>query len=202
MAQKVSAEQLQINMQNTYERLEKRVTTGEITAQQSKEQLKAYANQIADSLDVERLVSDDLWRYGEIFRTAERWDLALATYELAVKQAKTEDRRVNDSLRLAQCLAIKGDVEKAIEVARGTFTAPPEEKAPILLGIYLELAPVARGKGKDKDLAQLIVDATAQHMQARVDPTTEGGKAFLEVQKSHIIRAQQLAIQLGQGVRV
>lgn len=72
----------------------------------------------------------------------------------------------------------------------------PEDKAPILPAVLLEIVPAGRGKGSDKALADLLVAAMDQHFQTRVDPATEPGKAFLVARKYHIRNSIELASRL------
>ena len=70
------------------------------------------------------------WEYGEAFKTGRLWPRTERLYRIAAKAAKNEDRRVNDTLQLANALAHLGKATEAIAEARKTFDASPEQKAP------------------------------------------------------------------------
>lgn len=169
---------------------------GEITPAQSRDFIAKRARELLSALDITKVNKDDAWEYGEIFMTAKEWKGAKVFLEQAVKGAKNEDRRVNDSLRLAQVDARLGDYASAIKLARSTLNAPDTDGAPVLPSVYLELAPIVRGHGLDVELAQLVVDAVAVHKRVKVDPNLDAGKAFLFARRHHILHALQLAIDL------
>ncbi|MBL8048589.1 MAG: hypothetical protein JNJ45_07905 [Chthonomonas sp.] len=198
-ASKVSAEQLQIGIRNAYERTRDWVETKKISAEEGDRRFQAYVDLVVQNLDTTKLVEEDMWRYGDIYRTAKRWDLAELTLEIASRDAETEDRRVNDTLRYAEALAHNKKVTEAVRVARKVFNTDHINKAPILLAVYLEIVPAGRGKGHDLELAKLIRDAVEQHKQTMVDPTTEPGRMFLMARPSHIRNALRLANELAAG---
>lgn len=195
----VSAEQLQLGMKNAYDRTRTMISTKQLTEEKADEIFKTYVQDMVKNLDVSKLVEEDMWRYGEIFRTAERWDLAVRALEIASRTAKNEDRRVNDTLRYAQALAHNKQVTEAIAAARSTFTTNSENKAPILMAVYLEIVPAGRGQGQDLELAKLIRDAVKQHEAAKVDPESVPGRMFLIARPKHIRDATRLANDLATG---
>jgi hypothetical protein len=89
-----------------------------------------------------------------------------------------------------------GDVKAAISTARSTFDAKANDKAPILMAVYLEIAPAGEGKGEDLELGQLIDDAIEQGKQTTVDVNTEAGKNFAFALKFHIRAAYIKAAEL------
>lgn len=176
-----------------------RVATGEWTESFAKQRVSEYAEQLIESTPIEKIPAGKTWEYAEIFRTAQRWKEAVPLFEKAIAEAKTEDRRVNDTLRLAHCLANLGKVDEAIETARKTFTAPNHETAPLLPAIYLEIVPAARGKGKDKELAKLIKDCLPVWQATVVDTSKDSGQQFAMAKNHHISRALKLAGDLERG---
>lgn len=172
---------------------------GEIDDAQLRQLLSEYANRLVATVDLELINPVSAWKYGDVFRTAERWDLAEHALRMAVdfaKRTRNEDRRVNDSLRLAQVVAHQNRVDEAIEIARSTFDTPPDQKAPILYAVVYEIVPAAERKGRDAELARLLEDAIDQHNQVIVDPNSDSGRAFLGAKRHHISRAWQKVVQL------
>lgn len=179
--------------------INERVARGEITDAEGKEILAKYADEIAKKVDTKNIIPQNAWQYGDVFRVAKRWDLAKPLLEMAVQHAektKNEDRRVNDLLRLAQTEASLGNLDKAIEYTRKTFTAPPAAKAPILYGVLYEVVPAAEGKKKDVEIAKLLEDAIDQHNQVLVDPRSDAGISFLAAKGHHLSRAWQKVFDL------
>ncbi len=192
----VDADVLQRNLKHASDFLNARVLRGEITDAQARELLAGTARRMVDGVDLRLIPVREAWRYGEFFRAAREWDKARICFESAVRTAPNEDRRVNDSLRLAHCLAELGRVEEAIAAARSVFGTRPEESAPILPAVLLEIVPAAQGKGQDVELARLLEDAIAIHQRTIVNPETSAGMAFLAAKPHHIRRAWSLAIRL------
>jgi len=187
---------LRNNLDGAADSIFSRVKSREITDEEGHRYLTKYANELLRSVKIDRIPPDRAWEYGEVFLAAKRWQEAKKFLEIAVKHAKNEDRRVNDSLRLARAMAQLGEVEPAIPIIRSTFSAPPQEKAPILISVRLEFTPAAQGKGHDVDVAKLLVDAVEQSKQTIVDPNTEAGAIFLGAQPAHIRMAYGQAIDL------
>lgn len=147
-------------------------------------------------MDVDKIPASQAWEYGDVFKTAGRWDLAKKAYEIAIQNPRNEDRRVNDRLRLALAEAHLGNVERAIELARSVFDTDDRGTAPILPAVLLEIVPAAEGKGHDAELADLLVDAIAQHDRTIVDPHSDAGKAFFRAKPIHVRDAYRKAIAL------
>ena len=176
-----------------------RVVGGEITDRQYRDLLATYTDGLLKGVRVEDVDPAKAWEYGEVFRTGRLWKKAEGAYRVAVRVAKDEDRRVNDSLSLAEALAQQGRVEEAVEEARKTFESKPEVKAPILYAVLYRIVPGGRGKAGragDLRLARLLEDAIRQSDLVRVDPATEAGKAFLLALPHHQHRARELAAQM------
>lgn len=173
-----------------------RVLSGEITESRYRELLAGYTGDLLKATNIEGVDPAKAWEYGEVFRTAKQWKAAEALYRVAVKAAKDDDRRVNDTLKLAEAVAHLGRVGEAIAEARKSFTAAPEFKAPILYGVLYEIAPAAQGKGKDAEIARLLEDAVRQSDLTEVSPVSEAGQAFLAALPHHQRNARQLAATL------
>lgn len=185
----VDAKVLRRNLVAVHTDLERRVAKGEISRDQKNELIKRYCDKALVDVNLETVPKSQAWEYADVVRQADRWPQAYDLLKLAVASAKNEDRRVNDSLKLAWCAAHLGKTDEAFRLARSTFSTPPEGKAPILFGILYEIAPDLEGKGRDVEVAQLIEEAIAQHEQVKVDPTSESGKVFLATRSHHIRRA-------------
>jgi hypothetical protein len=173
-----------------------RVQSGEITDQEAQDFLASYANELLDSVKLENIPKDKAWEYAEVLITAKRWQQAEKFLVVAVESATAQDRRVNDSLRLARVQGMLGKVDSAIQVAKSVFNAPPADKAPILTAVYFEIVPAVEGKGKDMELARLLEDAIEQSYQTKVDPTTEAGMKYLAAQPFHVRYAWRKLISL------
>lgn len=173
-----------------------RVLSGEITESRYRELLTQYTDELLKTTDIEGIDPAHAWEYADVFRTAQQWKPAEALYRAAVKAAKDDDRRVNDTLKLAEAVAHLDRVPEAIETARKTFDAPPQFKAPILYGVLYEIAPAARGKKHDAEVARLLEDAIRQSDLTEVDVNSEAGRAFLTALPHHQRNARQLAATL------
>jgi tetratricopeptide (TPR) repeat protein len=176
-----------------------RVQRGEITEEEAKRLVSEYARKLTDAVELERIPAEEAWQYGEAFRAARNWTAARAALEVAVQHAPNEDRRINDTLRLAHVLAELGEERQAIETARTAFDAGPHDSAPILPATLLEIVPAAEGKGIDAELARLLEDAIALHEDTMVDPESEAGKLFLFARPHHIASAWTKVIELYQA---
>ena len=176
-----------------------RVVGGEITDREYRDLLASYTDDLLKGVKVEDVDPSKAWEYGEVFRTGRLWKKAEAAYRVAVKTAKDEDRRVNDTLSLAEALAQEGRVEEAVETARRTFGTEPEHKAPILYAVLYRIVPGGQGRaGKAGDLllARLLEDAVRQSNLVRVDERTEAGRTFLVALPHHQHGARELAARL------
>jgi hypothetical protein len=179
--------------------LQQRLLNGEIDRTKYRELVEKAAGEIVEEADSSDIPPAQAWEYGEVLRDAHQWKLAEPVLRTAVeyaKKTKNEDRRVNDSLRLATVLAREGKVDEAIKTAHSAFDAPPEDTAPILLGTYLELVPVARGKGHDLELGHLVEEAIGIHLRTKVDPATDSGRGFIAAKPYHVRKAWELAADL------
>jgi len=163
-----------------------RVRRGEITEEQAEAIIKKYVLDLVDDIDSANIDKTQAWRYADIFRQAGKWEESYRLYKIAVEHAQGEDRRVNDRLQLARVAAHLGKVDEAIAMAKSTFDGESAGKAPILMSVLYELLPEAKGKDKDKELAELLEGAIEQHMMTSVDPQKESGQAFIAVRPHHI----------------
>jgi len=187
--QEVSGELLLKNINETMHLLDDRLAKGEIDKQSHDSLLKREVAKMLKPVDVPNIPPSQAWQFGDAFRLADDWKTASTLYAAAVKIAKTDDRFVNDTLRLARAEAHLGDVAGAIKSCRSTFRVGPLDKAPILLAILYEVVPEATGKGKDLELAKLLEDAIGQHELTIVDAKSEAGKAFLVARPAHVHNA-------------
>lgn len=173
-----------------------RVKTGEITDEQARDYLAEYANELLQTVQPDQVDPSKAWEYAEVLMAAKRYDETEKFLEIAVKVAKTQNRRVNDRLRLARIRAMKGNVKEAIELTRSVFDAPPQDKAPILTATYLEIVPAAPKKKHNLELAKLLEEAIQQSTETVVDPQTEGGAKFLAARPYHIRNAWKKIFEL------
>jgi tetratricopeptide (TPR) repeat protein len=191
----MSPEIMKRNLNDAWQSLELRRERGEIDNSARDQLYQAKVKELIELIPA--TISDDqAWMYGDVYRDAKMWPEAVGLYKRAVTAAKTEDRRVNDLLRLAQAQAAVGSVQEAAASVRATFDAPPNEKAPILPAVLYEVAPAGRGKGQDALLADMLVESIKQHMQTLVDPETEAGQAFLAARGHHVKKAWTEAVSL------
>lgn len=187
-------------LQSASDILDFQVQKRALSDEQRMDTIATEAERLLKFVDAEQVLPKDKWKYAELLRATGRFEAAIPVYEEAVKKAPNWDRRVNDSLRLAQCYAKKGEVKRAIELARTTLKAPDTDTAPILPATLYELVPSAEGKGMDKELGKLLVDAIGAHRRTKVDMNTDAGKGFVVAGRYHINRAQQKAmVLLGQS---
>ncbi len=190
-------------LQSTSEILDYQVQKKKLSDEQRLSLIAEEAERLLTFVDQDQVIPADKWKYAELLRATGRFESAIPVYEEAVKKAPNWDRRVNDSLRLAQCYAKAGKVKEAIALARTTLTAPDTDTAPILPATLYELVPSAEGKGMDKELGKLLVDAIAAHRRTKVDMNTDAGKGFVVAGRFHINRAQQKAmVLLGQSIQL
>ncbi len=172
------------------------VLNREISPDDAKRLVNTFEADLCRSIDISKITPSDAYIYGQIFLDAQDWENARKVLTEAVAHAKGEDRRVNDTLRLAQAYAELGDVKKAIELTRTTFSTDPEDKAPILPGVLFTIVPAGRGKGADAELAGLLLDAIHQHELVIVNPQLDNGRMFLTAEPVLISRAWHQVIQL------
>ena len=187
-------EALQKSVRMADENLTERQVKGEITAETKRTLFHDYIREKVEGVELDSIPDEQVWRYADVYRQLEDWQTTDALYTRAVASAKDEDRRVNDTLRLAEAKAALKDVPEGIKLARSTFDAKPGGKAPILLAVLYEFAPAALGQGMDLEVAQLIEDAMQQHLLTYVDPSTEVGQRFLEARLHHISRAWEVVV--------
>jgi tetratricopeptide (TPR) repeat protein len=183
---------LKRNLQWISDAVNERVAKGEITDAQGRKLLAERAQKLLHSVKIDRLNPVEAFEYGEVFRAAKDWELAEQGYTIAVRWArksKNEDRRINDTLRLAEAKAYRGKVDEAIALSRSTFDSKNEDKAPILLSVLYEIVPGGESKGKDAELAKLTEDAIGQEELVIVNATTNAGKAFLSARPFHLMKA-------------
>lgn len=173
-----------------------RVAQGEISEQKAKELVSQSAKGMISAIPQDMIPHDQAWEYAEVFRTAKDYESAVKFFKIAVENAATEDRKINDTLRYAHCLAETGQVKEAIEMAKSTFTAPDTDTAPVLPSILYEIAPAARGKGHNKELSDLLYGAVRVFERTIVDKDSEAGAMFLMARPTHIKKAISLAQEL------
>lgn len=192
-------EVLQRNLKWASDFVNERVALGEIDAAQGQRLLVGYAAKIADAIDLSQVADGDAWRYGDVYRTAERWELADKAFQTAARFAENSgnnDRWVNDTLHWAEAKAHLGQLDEAIRLAKTTFRVPPHDKAPILMAILYEIVPAGLGKGQDGALADLLMDAIDQHHLVVVDIQTEAGAAFYGAKGHHLEQAWRKVFEI------
>lgn len=194
---------LRRNLKQTSDAANSRVMKGQMSPLEAKDKVSEAAERMLEGVSADNIPDEDLWEYGEVLWTAKEWKKAIPVLEKAVKVAKTEDRRINDSLRLAKCYAGDGDVKKGIATVRTTFDASPQGTAPLLNSLVFEFVPIAKGKGQDAELVKLLEEAIPIYQKTEVDPKSEGGQRFLAARPAIIREAQrQIAELKGAGSRL
>lgn len=180
---------MQRNIANSYAVLDKRVQKGELPAAARDRMIAGLVKTYADLIKVNEVPKKSAWRYADVLRQAGRWNDAESLLLTAVKIAPDEDRRINDSLQLARVQAHLGKLDEAFSTVDAILDAKPEDGAPIMMSVLYELVPEAAGKGKDKQLAQLLQRSIEVHNKVVVDPDTVAGKDFLLARPMHVNRA-------------
>ena len=107
----IPIETLRGNVQSAADHVFERVAKGEIDDARGRAILTEYASDLLATVRQESVPPERAWMYGDVFRTARRDDEARRFYRIAVDHAvktKNEDRRVNDSIKLAGLLARVG----------------------------------------------------------------------------------------------
>jgi tetratricopeptide (TPR) repeat protein len=177
------------NLRSISDSLIERRVRKEITNEEYRNLIAKAAAELVKEADMSRVDPAEAWQYGEVLRAARNWEAALAVFELAVKHAKAtknEDRRVNDTLRLAHVQAHLGSVQASIETASQVLDAKPTDSAPILLAVLYEIVPAARGKDHDLALAELLEGSIQKHLRTQVDTNTVAGKDFMAARSHHV----------------
>lgn len=176
-----------------------RVAAKEITDDQRNALLRAQSERLLTRIDPQRVLPEDLWIYGDLLRTTGRTADAAEVLKRAAKAAPDWDRRVNDTLRYAACLAALGKVSGAIAAAKEVMVAPDSQCAPILPAVLYEIVPAGQGKGKDSELADLLILAEKCHERTTVDGKSDAGKMFLLAKSHHLRKAEEKVAQLRAG---
>lgn len=176
--------------------LEYKVAFKEISDQTRNEMIQTTVENLLSQIDESQTPPADAWMLADMYRITNRWKEAEVLFEKAVRFAATKDRKVNDTLRLAQAQARNGKPKLAIETARKVFGVEKDQTAPILPATLYEITPAAEGKGEDRALASLLEDAVKIHEETEVDKASEAGKAFIVARKYHIARAEKKIAEL------
>ncbi len=191
------AEVMQRNISSAYASLDRRLKKGEITEAQKKGSIDQLVQVYAEKIILEEVPDRTAFRYADILRQAGRLKEAEGLYRKAVEVAPNDDRRVNDSLQLARVLMMQGKGKEAMTLARSTFDVEPKEKAPIMMAVLYEIVPEGRKKKQSlTELAKLLEESINQHMLVYVDPTTDGGQAFLSAMPRHLDNAWDEVMKL------
>lgn len=185
------------NVEELFWTLENKRANGDLDDQRASDLLQQYARQQVEQVRRTGAEKESTFTFGELLRAGKLWAEAQKVYEQVIEEnPKNEDLFVNSKLRIAQCLAAQNRVPEGLAAIRETFWASSGNKPPILLGVYLDFAPVARGKGHDVEIAKVIREAVNQHLEASVNPASVSGQAFLGARRIHVQRAFQIAIAL------
>ena len=196
VSSKYDGQALQQHVRQADEVLTDRLVKGQIDLRTKNEILHGFIQDQLKGVELEKVDDGDVWRFADVFRQLGDWQTTHDLYVRAVKAAKDEDRRVNDTLRLAEAKAHLGEVADGISLVRSTFDAAPGGKAPILMATLYEFVPAAMGQEHDLDVAKLLEDATEQQLLTVVDPKTPEGRAFLQARTYHIRRAWDAVVRI------
>lgn len=186
---------LRKNLAETYRVLDNRVSNEDATPAQRDEVMRAEALRMANWLSSVGPKQSEAFDLGELYRSAQDWKEAERQFEIAVDfyQGRSEDLYVNSLLRLAHVRAEKGESESVGTLIRETYSASRGNKPPILLGVYLEVAP-ALAKHKHFALAaKLVEEAADQQFLAIVNPDSTSGQVFLRTRPYHLRNAAKYA---------
>ena len=176
--------------------LQFKVDSKEITDDRRNQLIKELADDLLKKIDPKAVTDTDQWMYAALLRVTDRWPEAEASLRTAVKVAPNPDRKINDTLKLAQAEAKNQKIEEAIKTAESVLEAPDNEAAPILPAILYEVVPAAEGKGHDKELATLLDKAIQVHLRVKVDPKSDSGKIFIIASRHHIGKAAEKIVEL------
>ena len=198
-ASAVGPEALQKRLGRARSTVDDRIRRRQLSREEGDEILREYVVSLLEDVDVETVSPDEAWIYGDLFRQVPDWQATYDLYSVAVEHAESEDRRVNDSLRLAEATAELGDVEEGIRLVRSTFDASAGGKGPILMATLYEFLPSARRPGMEIQLAALLEAAIEQHLMTVVDPSEDVGRLFLISREHHVREAWSQIILLYQA---
>ncbi len=191
------------NLKQASDAANARVGKGQMSQTEAKDKVSATAETLLNDLKPDNIPDSDLWEYGEVLWTAKEWERAIPVLEKALtvaSESKDEDRRINDTLRLAQCYVGNGDIPKGIETVRKTFDVGPTGSAPILPSLVFEFVPMAQGKGFDPDLVKLLQDAIPIFAKTEVDESTQPGRDFIIARPAIIREAERHIARLKRSV--
>jgi tetratricopeptide (TPR) repeat protein len=193
------AKLLHSEIQSTADDLNARVVSGQITDAQREALLAKRASELLKEGDPNHSPPQDDWIYADLYLTEDNFSAAIPLLKQGIDYAETvkdDDRRVNDSFRLARALAATGKIEPALDLAQKIIASKPSDPGPVLPSVLLQLTPLTEGKGHDDQLAKLLEESIHEHLLEKVDPTSEAGKAFLIARPFHIEHAWQKIIEL------
>ena len=171
----------------------------QITDQQRLDLLSKRAGELIAESDPKHSDPKDAWIYADLYITEKDFSDAIPLLKMAVDyatKAKDEDRRVNDSLRLARAEVETGRVSQGLDLAQLVIDSKPSDPGPLLPSVLYEITPVAEGKGHDEQLVKLLEEAIQAHMTMKVDPTSDAGKSFIFAKPHHIFRAWEKVVSL------
>jgi phage repressor protein C with HTH and peptisase S24 domain len=176
--------------------LQFKVESKEIDDNRRNELISDLASEMLKSIDVKTVPKSDQWKYASLLRVTNQWPATEVALKRAVVVAATQDRKINDSLKLAQAQARNGELDEALTTATSVLNAADKDAAPILPAVLYEIVPAAEGKGRDKEFADLLKKAIECHNRVKIDSNTEAGRAFLIAKQYHINRANRKISEL------
>ncbi|MEI8281895.1 MAG: hypothetical protein WCG75_05785 [Armatimonadota bacterium] len=186
----------ELRVEIAYKRLEAaestlqfKVDSKEINDVRRNELISDLASDMLQSIEQKTVPESDQWMYAALLRVTNQWPATEVALKRAVVVAATQERKINDSLKLAQAKARNGEVDEALATATSVLNAADKDAAPILPAVLYEIVPAAEGKGRDKELADLLTKAIECHKRVKIDVATEAGRAFLIARQYHINRA-------------
>jgi tetratricopeptide (TPR) repeat protein len=183
---------LQLNIQRMSDAMNDRVVSGNITDQQRLDYISDEAQKLLAQGDPEHSTPQDAWIYANLYITCHEYAKAIPLLKKAIQYEASvgdDDRRVNDSLRLARSLAETGKTKEALDLVQSVIDSKPKDPGPVLPSVLLEITPVTEGKGHDPQLSHLLEEAIHEHLRMKVDPSTLAGKTFLFAKPHHIWNA-------------
>jgi len=195
---------LQLNIKQMADSLNDRVGSGpgQITDQQRLDFLSDEAKHLLSLGDPAHARPQDAWIYANLYITSDQFDKAIPLLKEAIAYAASvndDDRRVNDSLRLARALAKTGHVAESLNLVQSVIDSKPKDPGPVLPSVLLEITPLTEGKGHDEQLAKLLEESIHEHLRVVVDPKTLPGQSFLMAKPHHIENAWYKIVTLLQS---
>lgn len=189
---------LEQDLKNASDSINVHVRKNLMSSKEGQIELQKYAGKLLDSVHQLVVFPNTAWKDADVMITAKRWADAASVLKIALAHPASEDRWVNDTLRLAHCDASLGKIPQAIALTKSTFKATPKWKWPVLYATYLQIVPaaLAHSHGDQLELAQLVKGAIHQHELAWGTMSKPKYVGWLEARQIQIDRAWAYVIKI------